>query len=73
MLKLNNITNRVSKGALVIDFDKDFKEDILQLTGDRKKILIFHKQSSYHKVIWTSQTLFDVKNATNDLQMFAGE
>ena len=53
MLKLNNITNRVSKGALVIDFDKDFKEDILQLTGDRKKILIFHKQSSYHKVIWT--------------------
>ena len=54
MLKLNNITNRVSKGALVIDFDKDFKEDILQLTGDRKKILIFHKQSSYHKVLWTS-------------------
>lgn len=28
-LKLNNITNRASKGALIIDFDKDFKEDLL--------------------------------------------
>ncbi len=57
----------MSKGALLIDFDKDFKEDILQLTGDKKKILIFHKQSSYHKVIWTSQVLFDVKTALTDL------
>lgn len=54
MLKLNNITSRVSKGALLIDFDRNFKEDILQLTGDRKKILLFHKQTSFHKITWTS-------------------
>lgn len=29
VLKLNNITNAASKGALLVDFDKDFKEDIL--------------------------------------------
>lgn len=28
-LKLNNITHWGSKGALIIDFDKDFKEDLL--------------------------------------------
>lgn len=29
MLKLNNITSKLSSGALLIDFDRDFKEDIL--------------------------------------------
>ena len=57
----------------MIDFDKDFKDDILQLTFDRKQINMFHKQTSFHKVTWVSQVLFDVKTVTNDLQMFAGE
>eukprot|EP00347_Sterkiella_histriomuscorum_P023392 403334809 len=72
-LKLNNITHLSSRGAQIIDFDKDFKEDLLQLTGDRKQILIFSKQTSFHKITWTSHVLFDVKNALGDLQMFAGE
>ena len=28
-LKLNNISTQASSGALVVDFDKDFKEDVL--------------------------------------------
>ena len=43
MLKLNNITTAASKGALLIDFDKNFKEDILQLTYDRRRIVLFIK------------------------------
>ena len=54
MLKLNNITTAASKGALLIDFDKNFKEDILQLTYDRRRMLLFIKQTSYHKITWTS-------------------
>jgi hypothetical protein len=29
VLKMNNISQTVSEGMVVIDFDKDFKEDVL--------------------------------------------
>jgi hypothetical protein len=59
-LKLNNITSTPAAGALLVDFDRDTREDILQLTLDRKKIIINQKQSSFHKVIWIQKTLIDV-------------
>jgi hypothetical protein len=29
VLKMNNVSSTVSQGMAVIDFDKDFKEDVL--------------------------------------------
>ena len=35
--------------------------------------MIFHKQTSFHKTIWTSQVLFDLKTAQQDMMLFSGE
>ena len=40
-LHLNNITMNQSVGAVVVDFDRDTKEDLLQLTSDRREIIIY--------------------------------
>ena len=34
-MKLNNITTNPAAGALLVDFDRDTKEDILELSMDR--------------------------------------
>jgi len=34
-MKLNNITVNPAVGALLVDFDRDTKEDILELSLDR--------------------------------------
>ena len=60
-MKLNNITDNVAVGALVVDFDRDTREDILQLSLDRQRIVINQKQTSFHKIRWTQQTLIDVR------------
>lgn len=51
-LNLNNVTSKLSAGSLISDFDKDFKEDILQITVDRKTISFNKKQISFRKVTW---------------------
>lgn len=60
-MKLNNITTNPAAGALLVDFDRDTKEDILELSMDRQKIVINQKMTSFHKIKWTQQTLIDVK------------
>lgn len=44
-----------------MDFDHDMKEDVIQITQDRKKINIYHKSTSFHKVAWSPTILVDIK------------
>jgi hypothetical protein len=65
VLNLKNITSNNSAGAIVIDFDKDFKEEVLDISIDRKRINLHRKQSSFHKITWISEVVFNITNLTN--------
>jgi hypothetical protein len=64
VLNLKNITSNNSAGAIVIDFDKDFKEEVLDISSDRKNINVHRKYSSFHKITWLSEVVFSIHNIT---------
>ena len=72
VLNLNNVTSKASKGVVIIDFDHDTKADVLMISQDRKRIEMYKKKTSYHKITWTGQTLFDIRNSS-DIILFAGQ
>ena len=53
-----------AKGMIVTDFDKEFKEDVLMITENRKYIILYKKSQSFHKTSWKPTVLFDINNST---------
>ena len=51
-LHLNNVTSSIPSGVLIIDFDHDTREDVLIISKDRKRIEIYKKKTSFHKITW---------------------
>lgn len=70
-LSLNNVTSDIPSGVVIIDFDHDTRQDVLIISQDRKRIEIYKKKTSFHKITWQNYTLFDIKNKA-DLALFAG-
>jgi hypothetical protein len=51
-LRLNNVSAEGVIGALVFDFDKDTRDDVIGISQDRKQLRMWYKEVSFHKVIW---------------------
>lgn len=59
-LRLNNVSSHSTAGAVVVDFDKDTREDVVEISADRRRLIIHQRETSFHRVKWREQVLLDV-------------
>lgn len=59
-LRLNNVSAEAVIGALVVDFDRDTRDDVIGISLDRKQLRLWYKEVSFHKVNWRQRVLIDV-------------
>jgi len=66
VLNLRPVTEQISAGMIVLDFDKDEKEDVLSILGKERQVIAYAtKTMAFHKPYWNFFNLFAKQNVTD--------